>query len=143
MKKQSLRVFLTSVTKTIFAATLGLLLIVKVNSVQAQSGGNPGPSDPKEQVKYLGTDGNMLMFRVFFDNPEGDKFAVIVRDKDGNNLFQDVYTDKAFDKRFKLPKADDQTVTFIIRSIKDNYSRSFEINSTTRWVEDVVVRKVN
>jgi hypothetical protein len=75
------------------------------------------------------------------DNPTGGKFSVIVIDEEGNQIFQEIYTDKKFDKRFKLPKAEKNKLTFVIRNFKTaDVKQTFEIN--TKYVEDVVVTKL-
>ena len=132
MKKQ----FISAIS----ALTLGVLLsIAAVTTSQAQSTiGNSG--EKTAEVKYLGVSDDALFFNVSFENPVGGKVSVIVVDEDGIQLFQEVYTDKKFDKRFKLPKLEKNKVTFIFRNLKDtDVKQSFEIN--TRLVEDVVVTK--
>ena len=132
MKKQ----FISAIS----ALTLGVLLsVAAVTTTQAQSTiGNPG--EKTAEVKYLGVSDDALFFNVSFENPNGGKVSVIVLDEDGIQLFQEVYTDKKFDRRFKLPKLEKNKVTFVIRNFKDtDVKQSFEIN--TRLVEDVVVTK--
>jgi hypothetical protein len=132
MKKQ----FISAIS----ALTLGVLLsVAAVTTTQAQSTiGNPG--EKTAEVKYLGVTDDALFFNVSFENPNGGKVSVIVLDEDGIQLFQEVYTDKKFDRRFKLPKLEKNKVTFVIRNFKDtDVKQSFEIN--TRLVEDVVVTK--
>ncbi len=132
MKKQ----FISAIS----ALTLGVLLsVAAVTTTQAQSTiGNP--NEKTAEVKYLGVTDDALFFNVSFENPNGGKVSVIVLDEDGIQLFQEVYTDKKFDRRFKLPKLEKNKVTFVIRNFKDtDVKQSFEIN--TRLVEDVVVTK--
>lgn len=132
MKKQ----FISAIS----VLTLGVLLsVAAVATTQAQSTiGNPG--EKTAEVKYLGVSDDALFFNVSFENPNGGKVSVIVLDEDGIQLFQEVYTDKKFDRRFKLPKLEKNKVTFVIRNFKDtDVKQSFEIN--TRLVENVVVTK--
>jgi hypothetical protein len=118
--------------------TLGAFLFTLVASTSAHATGL-NPAD-KGEVKYLGISDDAVMFNVSFDNPAGNKFSVIVLDEDGSQLFQEIYTEKKFSKRFKLPKADKNKLTFVIRNFKDaDLKQTFEIN--TRFVEDVVVTK--
>ena len=100
-------------------------------------------ADPSEKavVKYLGTAPDAILFRISVDNPTGKKFSVIILDENGNQLFQEVYTDKNFEKRFRLPKTDEKKLTFVIRDYKDlDVRQSFSIN--TNIVEDVNVTKL-
>ncbi|HEV3250177.1 MAG TPA: hypothetical protein VGZ71_04455 [Puia sp.] len=133
MKKQ----FISAIS----ALTLGVLLTTAVTTTQAQSTIG-SPSEKTAEVKYLGLSDDALFFNVSFENPVGGRVSVIVLDEDGTQLFQEVYTDKKFDKRFKLPKLEKNKITFVIRNFKDtDVKQSFEIN--TRLVEDVVVTKQN
>lgn len=96
-------------------------------------------------VKHLGYYENNLVLQVLLDNEAGEKFSVTIKDADGNVLFADTYQDKKFDKRFLFNKEEGYSkLNFIIRSIKDNQVQSFEINASTRIVEnyDVTVRKL-
>ena len=123
----------------ISALTLGIVLFTAVSTTQAQSViGNP--LEKNAEVKYLGQSAGSLLFNVSFENPNAGKVNVIVLDQDCNQIFQEVYTDKKFDKRFKLPMQDNGKVTFVFRNFKDtDVKQSFDIN--TRIVEDVVVTK--
>ncbi|MES1226547.1 MAG: hypothetical protein ABUT20_64325, partial [Bacteroidota bacterium] len=74
-------------------------------------------------------------------NPAGNKFTVTVLDKEGYPVYQENYSDKKFDKKFKLLANDGSKLTFVIRNAKaTDFTQSFEIN--THVVEDVVVTKL-
>jgi len=120
--------------------TLGVLLFtgVAVTEVQAAT---INPGEKNTEVKYVGVSGDAVLFNVSVDNPTGSKFSVIVLDEDGTKIFQEIYTDKKFDKRFKLPKSEKNKLTFVIRNFKTaDVTQTFEIN--TRFVEDVIVTKL-
>ncbi len=132
MKKQ----FISAIAKL----TLGAFLFTLVTSTNVHATGI-NPADRTADVKYIGTSEDAVLFNVSFDNPDGKKFSIIVLDEDGSPLFQEVYTEKKFNKRFKLPKADRNKLTFVIRDYKGaDLKQTFEIN--TRFVEDVVVTKL-
>jgi hypothetical protein len=129
--------------KTIISAisklTLGVVLCTASIGVHAQSLNN---SDEKNaQIKYLGVSEDAIVFNVAYDNPNGSKFSIAVLDQDGTPLFQEVYSDRKFDKHFKLPRTDNDKVTFVIRNFRDaDFKQSFGIN--THITEDLVVTKV-
>ena len=132
MKKQ--------IKSAISKLTLASVFFVTLGSTHAQATGLV-PVVKNTEIKYVGVTSESILFNVSVDNPNGTKFSVIVLDDEGNQLFQEVYTDKKFDKRFKLPKDDKNKVTFIIRNFKDaDEKQVFEVN--TRIVEDVVVTKI-
>jgi hypothetical protein len=120
--------------------TLGVLLFTGVAVTETQAAIiNPG--EKTTEVKYIGTSEDAVIFNVSVDNPTGGKFSVIVMDEEGNQIFQEIYIDKKFDKRFKLPKAEKNKLTFVIRNFKTaDVKQTFEIN--TKYVEDVVVTKL-
>jgi hypothetical protein len=120
--------------------TLGVLLFTGVAVIETQAA-TINPGEKTTEVKYIGTSEDAVIFNVSVDNPTGGKFSVIVMDEEGNQIFQEIYTDKKFDKRFKLPKAEKNKLTFVIRNFKTaDVKQTFEIN--TKYVEDVVVTKL-
>lgn len=120
--------------------TLGVLLFTAISTTSVHA--RPiGPIEKAAEVKFLGVSGDAVLFNVSVENPTGAKFSVIVLDEDGSELFHEIYSDKKFDKRFKLPKTDKHKLTFVVRNYKDaDLRQAFEIN--TRYVEDVVVTKL-
>ena len=124
---------------------LGLVFFAGVLAAKAQSKENEASVNTKTSiVKYLGTQEDMVLFNVSFRNPAGKKFSVIVLDQDNVQLFQQVYHDKNFEKKFKFPETDKNKLTFIIRNFQDaDIKRSFSINVEARYVEDIAIRKVN
>lgn len=95
------------------------------------------------EVTFLGRQDGNPMFNILYKNNAGEKFSVKVLDGEGNQIFQGIYTDKNFDKRFRIINRDDQEkITFIIRSFTDNSVQSFEVHSDTRVIEEVQVKEV-
>jgi hypothetical protein len=130
MKKR----FMSAISKL----TLGVLLFTAATTVNAAT---VNPGDKITEVKFVGTSEDAVVFNVTVDNPTGGKFSVIVLDEEGTPIFQEIYSDKKFDKRFKLPKSEKNKLTFVIRNFKTaDIKQSFEIN--TKYVEDVTVTKL-
>ena len=96
----------------------------------------------KAAVTYVATGNESLFFDVKVNNAEGEKFTIVVKDDNSTTLFRGTYYDKNFKKRFVLPKTDSNKLTFQIRSESDSKSETFEVNTKTRVVEEVVVTKV-
>ena len=94
------------------------------------------------EINPLGTSDGMLLFEVKVNNASGERFRVIVKDVDGSVLFQNYYQDKNFAKKFMIPRPDGDRLIFLVKSPSGNTSQSFEINSSTRVIEDVVVTKI-
>jgi len=86
----------------------------------------------------------MIVFNVSYDNPQGGKFLVTIKDQDGNQLYQRFYSDKSFYKQFKLPKTDKDKVVFIFRNGQEApIVKTFAVNVNSRFVQEVAVKKVD
>lgn len=109
-----------------------------------------GPHDPigdksenVAEVKYIGANDGEFFFDVFYNNAAGSRFSLAIVDESGNQLFQGVYSDKKFDKKFKLAEPDSYgKLIFVIRNFADNSVQRFEVNSAARLIEDVEVKEV-
>ena len=127
-------------------SVIASLLFVCVLGLSSFS--QPQEKDPivkTATVKHIGYSKDNYVFQVLMDNEAGEKFSVTIKDATGAFLFFDVFYDKKFDKRFLFNKEEGHTkLNFIIRSLKDNQTQTFEINTSTRVVEnyDITVRKL-
>src|ERR1700743_2692663 len=109
-----------------------------------------GPHEPigdktanTAEVKYIAINDGEFLFNVQYNNASGDRFSVIILDEFGNQLYQSTYSDKKFDKKFKLADPDSfKRLTFVIRNFADNSVQRFEVKTDSRLVEDVVVKEV-
>jgi len=113
-------------------------------AASAQSTGGMLSKEPVATVKCLGIQEDMVVFNVSYPNPDGSKFSLTVKDQDGTQLYQNVFSDKEFYKQFRLPKMDKSKISFVIRNGKEaELVRSFEINVNSRFVEDIAIKKIN
>jgi hypothetical protein len=90
----------------------------------------------------VSTTSESSLYNVKVDNAAGEKFRVLVKDADGTILFQNVYSDKNFVKTFSIPRSENDNFLFVIKGLSGNTTQTFEVNSRSRYVEDVVIRKV-
>jgi hypothetical protein len=121
----------------------GSCLILTVATTQAQTITSGAGQNESAIVKYSGTQDDMVVFNVTYANPEGSKFQVIIKDQDGTQLYQNIFNEKTFYKQFRLPKADKDKIVFIIRNGKDaDMVRTFEINVSSRFIQEVAVKKL-
>lgn len=120
----------------------GVCFVLAAATVSAQSTGIGAGQSENATVKYLGLQDDMIVFNVAYANPDGNKFQVLVKDQDGTQLYQNVFSDKAFFKQFRLPRADRDRLVFIIRNGKDaDVVKTFEVNVNSRVTQEVSVRK--
>ena len=122
---------------------LGSCLILMAVTVQAQTISSGTGQGEGATIKYLGTQDDLIVFNVSYGNPEGSKFQVIVKDQDGNQLYQNIFNEKTFYKQFRLPKADKDRVVFVIRNGKEaDVVKTFEVNVNSRFVQEIAVKKL-
>lgn len=125
--------------------TFGTLFFLAVVTVQAQSPASvAGDKQDSALVKYMGEQDDMIVFNVAYKNPGGAPFDVIIKDQDLATIYQGTFRDKDFYKQFRLPRADRNKITFLIRNFKNaDMAKTFEININSRYIQDVAVRKLN
>ena len=92
-------------------------------------------------VQYEGTTEKGIVFNVKYENAAASPFNLIIKNEYGEVVYQQQYNDKNFDKKVLLTKEPgDARLTFIIKSASVNLKQSFDITTSTRTVEDVVVK---
>jgi hypothetical protein len=148
MKKHMMRVVNTNVFSRFFKAAvlvvaLGGTYTAAHATPASQAVVNPGPGFGNAVVNHLSSDAESLLFEVKLINTTGERFAVIVKDENNHTLYRAWFTEKDFNKKFRLPKSEAEKLTFILRSESGKVTETFEINSSRRIVEDVVVKRLS
>jgi hypothetical protein len=73
----------------------------------------------------------------------GSRFSLVVLDGDGDQLYSYVYSDKNFEKNFKLADPGSfRKVVFVIRNLNDNTTQRFEVEASGHEVEEVEVKEL-
>lgn len=100
--------------------------------------------EKQTNVQYLGSYDSSVWFNIKYANPTAEKFTLIIKNADGDVLYQGQFTDVNFSKKVKLMvDGEDVNPTFIIRSgNKQQLAQSFQVNTATRLIEQVVVTKL-
>jgi hypothetical protein len=130
----------TAVFGKLIFGTFFLLSIVTANAQSTASGA--GQPENAATVKYQGTQDDLLLFDVSYPNPEGNKFLLTVKDQDGTQLYQRYFSERSFYKQFQLPKSDKDKLVFIIRNGQGQpIVKTFEVNVSSRFVQEVAVKK--
>ncbi len=141
MKRNLMRIVTANFSKFIKTTAVVLLL---TGSVAAHANiTNDKDGIGKAVVTYVSGDAQTLQFDVKVNNASGEKFTIVVKDENGVTLYRNSFNSKDFKKRFVLPKTDSNKITFLVKTEGDGKTESFEINSSTRIVEDVVVTRVD
>jgi hypothetical protein len=135
---------ISSIRKTI---SLSLLTVVfGCVSLATFANGNEPIADgttATAEVKYIAAKNGDGMFNVVYNNAAGTRFSVVVLDEYGNQLYQGFFSDRKFDRKFKLADPESTSkLTFVIRNFSDNTVQRFQVDATSRLVEDVQVKEL-
>jgi len=129
------------------ALTSVVVLVSNPMTSQANGGGinNTKKSSLTEEqvsVKYQGTKGNSIVFKVEFTNPTAEKFSLIIKNDNGDVVYNQQFTDANFAKTvtFENTEAEMHPV-FIIRSAGNSeIVRQFSVSKTV--TESTVVTRL-
>ena len=134
----------TKVVKAIAVALTSIVLLSNPFTSKANGGNNGKTSLTEEQVsvKYQGTKGNSIVFKVEFTNPTAEKFSLIIKNDNGDVVYNQQFTDANFAKTvtFENTEAEMHPV-FIIRSAGNSeIVRQFSVSKTV--TESTVVTRL-
>jgi len=125
-----------SIRKSLLTALLGGASLMSLANGNGPAGG--GNSANTAEVKYVTQKDGDGIFNVRYNNATGSRFSLVVLDGDGDQLYSYVYSDKNFEKNFKLADpASFRKVVFIIRNLNDGSTQRFEVEA--RGYEEEVV----
>ncbi len=92
-------------------------------------------------VGFLGIENEMLLFGVTYENNNQDKFVVEIREDAQSILFRESYRERAFNKKFMLPKDLDGKIFFTIKNVNQNSIEKFEVNTTAKTLNNVIINE--
>ena len=127
----------------LFVRNFFIALLALASSVNCANGQQSTTvHDPKNgSVTYLGTNGGEMLFNLVFENSKQEKFVVSISDAEKNILYTEVFNDKKFNKKFKVP-ADILKLTFTITNQKTKTDQQFVVSTERRLIEEVLVTKL-
>lgn len=129
-----------NIRKSLLTALLGgASLMSLANGNGPVNGGN---SANTAEVKYITQEGGGI-FNVRYNNAAGGRFSLVVLDADGDQLYSYVYSDKNFEKNFRLADPESfRKLVFIIRNLNDNTTQRFEVEAIGHEEEVVEVKEL-
>lgn len=94
------------------------------------------------QIHYLGNRENKPLFQVDVNNSQNKNFKLTIHDPAGYQLYSVRIHDKFFTKKFQWdnPESSDKLI-ISLKSDGNKESRTFQINTTTRLVQDVAISR--
>ena len=140
MKKQMKTPILNVRTAFIKLAFVSLFIVNSFGILQAQ----PFSKSPSAEIKYLGMVDDKLVFEVEFKNDAESTFQLEIKDEKGYQFYSAKFKQKNFRKKYAIDKSElgNASITFVLASEGGLQQQEFDINATSRLVEEVSVVKL-
>ncbi len=126
------------------AVALFFSLQAKANTIVTKTSENivlDSSSAYKLDLVYVGNSTEGLEFDVRYNNLNGKYFSFVIKDDNGDILFEQSYNNKAFYKKVQLPEVGDvKALTFSILNEKNKIVQTKEVKISTNLVQDVLVK---
>ena len=122
-----------AVAKIIAVAFTAAVVVVSNPLSTLANGGENKKAATEEQVsvKYQGTSNNTVAFKVEFENPTGEKFSLIIKNDNGDVVYQQQFAGAHFSKNVYIADTDsDIYPTFVIRTGNSEIVRQFQVVKT-------------
>jgi len=129
-----------NIRKSLLTALLGGASLVSLANGNGQVNG--ANSANTAEVKYITQEGGGI-FNVRYNNAAGSRFSLVVLDADGDQLYSYIYSEKNFEKNFKLADPESfRKLVFIIRNLNDGSTQRFEVEARGHEEEVVEVTEL-
>jgi hypothetical protein len=119
-----------------FVSFFTVLTVMGVNAQKVADTLNTGTAS----VTYLGSSNEQMSFALKYENETGEKYVITILDSEGITLFDGSFSEKKFNKTFKVP-SEIGNLTFIISNYKNRAEKKFAVTTERRLVEEVYVTK--
>ena len=114
------------------ALTAVLFLFGSPLTSKANGGGSkhsPAIDEAQVCVTYQGVSDNSLVFKLDYENATGAKFWLIIKDDNGDIVYQQRFNNAHFGKTVYFQNTDTNiNPTFVIRAGNDEIVRQFQVN---------------
>jgi hypothetical protein len=136
MKTQS-----SAVRSTIIKVVMVWMLIVNsFAAIQAQK----TSTSPNAEIKYIGIVDDKLVFEVEYKNASEVPFILEIRDGNGFEFYTGKFKQKNFRKKYAIDKSEigNTSISFVVASQGNVQQQDFDVNASSRLVEEVSVVKL-
>src|ERR1700743_2289466 len=124
-KNHAVKVIAVALTAVFFL--FGSPLASKANGGGSQK--TSAITESQVSVTYQRVADNSLVFKVDYENTTGQKFALIIKNDNGEVVFHQQFTDAHFSKTVYFQNTDTEIApTFIIRANNNDVVRQFQVN---------------
>jgi hypothetical protein len=122
---------------------LAMICVLLVNSaavLQAQTRSN----NPQAEIKYVGVVDDKYVFEVVYPNDAQNIFSLEIKDEQGYQFYFSKFKQKGFKKQYAIDKFElgNGSITFVLAGQNGVQKQVFDINSTTRTIDEVSVVKL-
>ncbi|MFL5745922.1 MAG: hypothetical protein ACJ751_14715 [Niastella sp.] len=126
--------------------TIALFTLITLTvGVSTVSLANEEPKkNPATELKFIGNLNNSPVFELSLINPAEDEIVVTFRDEAGNVVYVNTFKGSSINKKFML-KSDgfeNTALNVTVRSLKNNSTEVYAINTNRTYVEETVVNKL-
>ena len=138
MKTYKLNAPANTFRKAIVVIAVGIMTVgvAKANDLPTNNS-----NKEKAEISNLKSENDELSFTVNYANVDGEKFQILIKDAEGYSIFSSVYSDKSFNKAFRVP-AENGKVVVVLRTAKLKAEQTFEIVTEAKIVQEVSVKKL-
>lgn len=131
------------VSKIRSLVAIAALAVITMVSIPAKA--NDSSRVIPVELKFVGESNNQLVFQLNFNaTPDENEFIVAVSDEAGHVLHKETVKGEKATKKFLFDAEEfgDNQLRFQVTSKKTNETVAFQINSSVRTVQDVVVNRL-
>lgn len=131
--------------KMINARAIAIALVSLSLAVTSPAIANDKDTVIPVELKFIGNLQNQPLFQMVFNGTQESQFTIIIRDQFGSILHKEIVKGASISKKFLLNTEElgDADLKFEVSSKAYDKPVVFEINKQSRFVQDVVVTKVN
>jgi hypothetical protein len=112
-------------------------------AVTAPAFANEG-NNPAIELKFIGHAKDQLVFQLEFKNAEEDEYIINITDKDGYTIYTEKTKGINITRKliFNKDELGDDVLRVKVRSKKTNRVETYEINRSSRVVEETIINKL-
>jgi hypothetical protein len=117
--------------RNIIVAAFSLVIFANVTNAQTVKAAYSVNAEEPLKVKYLGDDGEYLLFQVTLNSHESAKGKFTISEKTDGGLYSSAVASNLTVKNIKVAKNDeDQVLNFELFLGKERFSKAFSVNTS-------------
>gem|GEM_PF-4236187 len=134
----------TQVSKARYAFfKLAMICVLFFNSA-AVLHAQPLTKSPEAEIKYVGVVDEKYVFEIVYPNDKLNVFSVEIKDQQGYQFYFNKFKQKGYKQQFAIDKFElgNGSLTFILATQGGVQKQVFDINATSRTIDEVSVVKL-